>query len=130
MPSAGFSTLIRSGHKMKNIIYKVVNHAQWAAAEVAGEFAGAEIDLEDGYIHFSTSEQVVETVEKHFEGQFDLLLVAVDSDQLNKLEWEPSRGGSLFPHLYENLDLSAVVAVHELPVGKDGKHIFPDDLGN
>ena len=53
-------------------IYKVLSRDLWSAAEAAGQFEGAGIDLADGYIHFSTDEQLVETVEKHFVGQADL----------------------------------------------------------
>ncbi len=109
-----------------NIIFKVVSAAQWAIAQEQGEFRGAEIDLTDGYIHFSTAGQVRETVEKHFAGQPGLLLVGVDVRKLNDaLKYEPSRGGDLFPHLYGVLNLEAAVSVDELLIGKDGKHIFP-----
>jgi len=110
------------------MIYKVLSRELWSAAEAAGQFEGAGIDLADGYIHFSTEEQVVETVEKHFAGQTDLVLVAVDADALSgeTLKWEPSRGGALFPHLYEPLPVSAVSRVEDLPLGADGKHKFPE----
>ena len=69
---------------------------------------GAPIDSRDGYIHFSTAEQAVETAAKHFAGTDDLLLVAVDADALGPaLKWEPSRGGALFPHLYGALPLDS-----------------------
>jgi uncharacterized protein (DUF952 family) len=41
------------------------------------------------------------------------------------LRWEPSRGGQLFPHLYGPLPLTAVVAVHDLPLAASGRHLFP-----
>lgn len=109
------------------IIYKVLSRELWSAAEAAGQFEGAGIDLTDGYIHFSTAEQLVETVTKHFAGQMDLVLVAVDADALSdeSLKWEPSRGGALFPHLYEPLPVSVVSRVDDLPLGSDGKHQFP-----
>ncbi len=107
-------------------IYKIVTAAQWAAAEEIREFAGAPIDLEDGYMHFSTADQVVETVEKHFHGQLDLLIVTVDVGNFgHELKWEPSRGGALFPHLYAKLSLDHVVSVDDLPMGKGGQHMFP-----
>ena len=114
-----------------NLIYKIVTAAQWAEAEELGEFLGAPIDLKDGYIHFSTSAQVIETVEKHFHGQLDLLIVSVGSDVLgDELKWEPSRGGDLFPHLYSNLSLANVISVDDLPMGKGGTHMFPDAFAN
>jgi uncharacterized protein (DUF952 family) len=107
-------------------IYKICDATAWQAAERVGEFAGASIDLADGYIHFSTAEQVAETAAKHFAGQHDLVLVAVDADALGPaLKWEPSRGGALFPHLYGKLPLRAVRWAKPLPLGPDGRHAFP-----
>ena len=91
-------------------IYKICRAAEWADAERAGAFAGSEVDRRDGYIHFSTAEQVAETAAKYFAGLPDLMLIAVDADKLGpSLKWEPARGGALFPHLYGVLPLIAVV---------------------
>jgi len=110
----------------KRLIYKVVSAQEWSAATEQGEFLGAAIDLTDGYIHFSTAEQLRETVEKHFAGQADLMLVGVDVDRLgDQLKWEPSRGGDLFPHLYGPLSTECVVMSAEMPVGEDGQHVIP-----
>ena len=92
------------------IIYKICRAAEWDEAERAGAFAGSEVDRRDGYIHFSTTEQVAETAAKYFAGLRDLKLVAVDADKLGaSLRWEPARGGALFPHLYGVLPLAAVL---------------------
>lgn len=107
-------------------IFKIVSKSQWSDAETTGVFEGASIDLEDGYIHFSTAEQAEETAAKHFAGQSDLLLVAVDATSLGEaLKWEPSRGGALFPHLYSSLKTDEVTWVKELPLAGDGSHVFP-----
>ena len=107
-------------------IYKICPTALWQAAERQSVFKGAPVDLSDGFIHFSTAEQVEETAARHFAGQKDLLLVSVDAARLGEsLKWEPSRGGALFPHLYGDLALSAVTRVEPLPLGPDGRHVFP-----
>lgn len=111
---------------MEDRIYKVVSRQLWTEAEQAGTFRGAPIDLQDGFIHFSTAGQVVETVAKHFAGQDDLLLVEADATRLGEtLKWEVSRGGERFPHLYEELPLDAVLSVVDLPLGANGNHVFP-----
>lgn len=108
------------------MIYKIVPRALWAAAEAHGELAGAPVDLKDGYIHFSTAAQVRETAAKHFAGQDDLVLVAVDDSTLGEtLRWEPSRGGALFPHLYAKLAVKAARWVKPLSRGADGALAFP-----
>ncbi len=109
------------------IIYKICPQLLWREAEKAGFFVGAPIDIQDGYLHFSTAEQVRETAARHFAGQRDLLLIAIDADSLgHALRYEPSRGGDLFPHLYAHLPLSAVLWVKPLPLDTDGQHVFPD----
>lgn len=109
------------------LIYKICPEPLWREAEDAGEFRGAPVDLQDGYIHFSTAPQARETAARHFAGRDDLLLVAVEGEALgDALRYEPSRGGDLFPHLYAPLALAAVRWVRPLPLGTDGLHVFPD----
>lgn len=113
---------------MPPTIYKICDVALWRAAERAGAFHGAPIDIADGYIHFSTAAQVRETAARHFAGVSDLVLVAVDADALGAaLRHEPARGGARFPHLYGPLPMSAVLWVKPLPLGADG-HVFPESL--
>lgn len=112
------------------LIYKICPAALWRDAEAAGRFDGAPVDLADGFIHFSTAAQAPETAARHFAGQDDLLLIAIDGEALGKaLRYEPSRGGALFPHLYGPLPLSVVRHVAALPLGADGVHVFPDLAG-
>ena len=107
-------------------IYKICTAAMWRDAERIGVFRGSELDVRDGFIHFSTAAQAVETAAKHFAGQSDLVLVHVDTGKLGKrLKWEVSRGGALFPHLYGDLDLAAVSVVDPLSLDADGTHKFP-----
>ena len=112
---------------MVHVIYKIVPRTLWQQAQESGIFSGAPVDLNDGYIHFSTKEQVRETAAKHFAGQADLLLVAIDGDLLGwALKYEVSRGGALFPHLYANLPLDTVLWVKPLPLDENGQHLFPE----
>lgn len=112
------------------LIYKICPRGLWQAAEAAGVFTGAPVDQADGFIHFSTASQAAETAARHFAGQADLLLVAVEAAALgDALRYEPSRGGDLFPHLYGPLPLAAVRAVDPLPLGAEGRHVFPAAFG-
>ena len=106
------------------LIYKIFRQDEYRTLVDKGITDGAPVDLSDGYIHFSTAEQVAVTAARHFAGEDDLKLLAVDSDALgDDLKWEPSRGGDLFPHLYRPLATSDVVWVEDLPL-VDGKHRF------
>ena len=110
------------------LIFKIFRRAEWDAFQATGETAGAPVDLADGYIHFSTAEQVTETAAKHFSEESDLVLVAFEADSLgDALKWEPSRGGALFPHLYRKLQMTDVIWDKSLPLGATG-HIFPEGV--
>lgn len=106
------------------LVYKIATAEQWAAAERAGRFDGAPVDLADGFIHFSTAEQARETAARHFAGQEGLVLAALEAESLGPaLKWEPSRGGDLFPHLYRPFTMAEVVWARPLPL-RDGRHDF------
>lgn len=110
----------------ERLAYKVLLADEMARLEAEGRFAGAPVDLVDGYIHLSTAAQLDATVDKHFAGKDGLFVVAVDlSAQGGALRWEPSRGGALFPHLYGALTLDSVVAYGPLERGDDGSVRLP-----
>ncbi|CCE02737.1 DUF952 domain-containing protein [Bradyrhizobium sp. STM 3809] len=108
-------------------IYKICSASAWREAERQGVYRGSADDLRDGFIHFSTASQVSETARKHFFGQNALFLVEVEADALGPgLRWERSRNDELFPHLYGELDVGAVTAVHQMHSRADGGHDIPD----
>ena len=104
-------------------IYKLLSAAEWAVAKAAGRFDGSDVDLADDYIHFSTAGQLEETARRHFSGRAGLVCFAVDSEGLDDLRWEPSRGGALFAHLFGSLDTSRVLDVWPIALGPDGAPI-------
>ncbi|PCH47655.1 MAG: dihydroorotate dehydrogenase [Hyphomicrobiales bacterium] len=116
----------------QQLIYKISSKQAWKHAQEKGVFKGAEIDLKDGFIHFSNAAQVAETAAKHFNGQADLILAAIDANALgDALKYEISRGNDLFPHLYADLSMDAVVWTKELPLGENGAPRVPTlDGGN
>jgi len=105
-------------------VYKIIEAAAWAQAVDRGVFLGAEIDLNDGYIHLSTAAQAADTARLHFAGREGLVLVGLDADALGPaLKWEASRGGDLFPHLYGPLDPALAIEVRALTLNAAG---WPD----
>jgi uncharacterized protein (DUF952 family) len=108
------------------IAYKVLLADEMARLEANGRFAGAPVDLADGYIHLSTAAQLDATVAKHFAGRDGLFVAAVDLSAFgDALRWEPSRGGALFPHLYDVLTLDSLVAYGPLERDEDGAVKLP-----
>lgn len=109
-------------------IYKLFRTEEWAELRSSGSTRGAPIDIQDGYVHFSTVEQVQETADKHFAGVDGLFLLCCDTDDFgDDLKWEVSRGGAEFPHLYRDLKLADVRWAQPLPMVK-GRHKFPAGL--
>ena len=108
-------------------IYKLTPRTDWLEAEAKGRFEGAPVDLADGYIHLSTADQLTETVDKHFAGQSDLYVAAVDLEAIgNDMTWEESRGGQLFPHIYNGpLPLETVLSYGPLERDDAGQVKLP-----
>lgn len=109
-----------------DLAYKVLTAEQMTALERDGSFAGAPVDLADGYVHLSTAEQLTETVDRHFAGQDDLHVVAIDLGAFGDgLQWEQSRGGQFFPHLYGPLLLETAIAYGPLERDSAGNVKLP-----
>lgn len=106
-------------------VYKIMSESEWAAARASGFVAPAPIDTEDGYIHLSTEEQVLETACLHFAGRSDLVAIGFDAAALGAaLKWEASRGGALFPHLYAELPAAVATEARRLTPGPGGAFLF------
>ncbi len=107
------------------LIYKILRREEWARLLADGASPGAPVDVADGFVHFSTGSQVAGTAAKHFAGEDDLVLMAVEAEGLgDDLRWEVSRGGDRFPHLYRELRLADMAWHAPLPLGPEG-HVFP-----
>ncbi len=115
-------------------VYKVCPAAAWDEARRLGCYRGSAADLADGFIHMSTAAQLPGTLARHFSGpdgaaQTGLVLVTLDPASLGLgLRWEPARDGSLFPHLYGDLDPAIALSLTPLAVGVDGRHQLPGTL--
>ncbi len=111
---------------MDSLVYKICSRADWGAAAAVGVYRGSPVDRSDGFIHFSTASQVDETLRRHFAGQVDLVLVAVDPAALGPaLRYEPSRGGAVFPHLYGELPVALAREVRPIEVPVSGRDESP-----
>jgi uncharacterized protein (DUF952 family) len=112
---------------MSQIIYHMCRADEWEAAVASGAYAGSSQDKADGFIHFSTADQIIESARRHRAGQEGLLLLAIDPTVLgDRLKWEPSRSGDPFPHVYGVIDPRESAWVKPLPLGANGEHVFPE----
>ncbi len=107
-------------------IYHICADHVWRAFEEGGELTAEPPPRGEGFLHFSTADQLAESGAIHFAGREDLVLLTVDSQRLGPdLKWEPSRGGALFPHLYGPLPHDAVIRAGFLSLGRDGNPAIP-----
>ncbi len=107
-----------------NVIYKIVEAADWQRAVAAGSYDGSADDRRDGFIHLSAGPQVAGTLGRHFAAKTGLVLVALrTADCGAALKWEASRGGDLFPHYYGRLD--PALALWTRPVGDGEPRVLP-----
>ena len=108
------------------LIFHICRRQEWDTARREGRYAGSSQDKADGFIHFSTTDTIVESAARHRAGQAGLVLIAAEPERLGPaLKWEASRDGKLFPHLYGALEIDHVKWVKDLPLGADGIHVFP-----
>ena len=109
-------------------VYKIINHDELQKAKLSGTYSGSSKDIEDGYIHFSGQDQIEGTLQKYYKGQQNLILLKIETLNLDHLVWEQASDGNMFPHLYSSLDISNVVNEYQISIGKDGSHNLPTNL--
>ena len=109
-------------------IYKIIDKNEWQKVRETGPYLGSKKDIEDGYIHFSSEEQVKGTLNKYYSNQSNLILLKVDTIKLDNLIWEQASDGNMFPHLYSTLDLSNIVDEFEIKLSDDDIHELPDNF--
>jgi len=122
---------------MAHFILHILDAAAWEIAREGGMDYRVESLETQGFIHFSTAEQMPKTAQKHYAGRADLRLLVVEVAKLTaKLVFEPpinpdgrpSSSTELFPHLYGALNLDAVREVVDFPINPDGTFALPHTL--
>ncbi|MCB1516223.1 MAG: DUF952 domain-containing protein [Hyphomicrobiaceae bacterium] len=114
---------------MGHTLFKIVTLDLWQAADAGTNLPPMSIDVDDGFLHLSTREQVEETLRLHFAGKGPLMLVALDSDLItDDLRWEPSRGGQLFPHVYGDVEKAAIIWAEPMEVAANGAMDLPEQM--
>lgn len=102
------------------MIFHIAKRSEWNAAEVAGEYVAPSLASE-GFIHCSTSEQVLGSAERYYRGQSGLVLLCIDEGGLTS----PLRYENRFPHIYGPLNIDAVTRVVDFPCEADGSFRLP-----
>jgi uncharacterized protein (DUF952 family) len=109
------------------LIYKIVPRAEWE--NVTDAYHGSAHDRADGFLHFSTRAQLPEILKRHYAGQTNFMLLAVEAEGLGAaLKWELApRRGEEFPHLYDRLAKAAVLWAKPLIRDATGDFLLPPD---
>ncbi len=113
--------------------------ADWQQAQQAGDYRAASLET-DGFIHCSTSAQLVTVANAFYSGQGELLVLVIDPERLTAaLRWEapahpnPDQASSvpddaLFPHVYGPINLDAVMSTVALVPDAGGIYQLPAEL--
>ncbi len=101
-------------HPLPDPIFHICAETDWRAAQRAGIYHGSAKARADGFLHLSTAEQLQGSLAKHFPDPTGFVILTVRTAALGgvDLRWEPARGGALFPHIYSEMPLAAVLAVN------------------
>tara|TARA_B110000263_G_C15002137_1_gene371033 strand:- start:86 stop:430 length:345 start_codon:yes stop_codon:yes gene_type:complete len=109
-------------------VYKICTKTELIEAKQKGKFIGTKKDLEDGYIHFSDKEQVLNTLNKYFNKKKDLVLLKIETSKLDSLVWEQGSDGNMFPHFYSTLDVSNICGEYYIDLNDNSSFILPLDF--
>src|SRR3546814_14875785 len=86
-------------------VFHITTAEGWARAQSAGEVAPASL-ADEGFVHCSTGDQLTGTIERHFPGATDLVVLRFRRDLLDPaLRWEESGHGP-HPPLYRPITLA------------------------
>lgn len=108
-----------------NTIFHITQCQQWQEAKSLESYRGDTLDSE-GFIHCSTARQLVKVANKFFSTQKDLVLLFIDSDQVqSEIRYELAEVDEFFPHIYGALNIDAVFQVIDLKPGVDGLFTLP-----
>lgn len=108
------------------MILHICKKSAWNQAQNAGEYRGDTLESE-GFIHCSTSEQVVEVADSLFKGVQDLLLLLIDENKVvSAIKFEDSGNGNLYPHIYGPLNLDAITKTVDFHPDLNGDFSLPD----
>ena len=107
-------------------IFHITKHDEWERAKREGMYQAPSLASE-GFIHCSTSDQVIRTANRLFHRQMGLVLLEIEPRLVTaKIRYENCEGGQeAFPHIYGALDPGSVVRVLAFEPGKDGSFALP-----
>lgn len=114
---------------MKTILH-ITLADRWTKAKNLGSYRSDTLATA-GFIHCSTLAQVVGSANRFFTGLQDVIILVIDRDQVTaEIRDEGVDPNNLFPHIYGELNIDAVVKVIDLETNTDGLFVIPKELSN
>ena len=111
------------------LLLHITSRAEWDRARFNGVYRSPSLDTE-GFIHCSTTEQVVKVANARFQGRDDLVLLCIESSRVQApVQFDTIETGERFPHIYGPLNAEAVTRTLRFPPGPDGRFRLPNELG-
>lgn len=82
-------------------LYKILEISEWLCFKKKNYFAGSKLDKSSGFIHMCKKEHLLSTVELYYPKLRKLTILEFRYYNIkDKIKWEISRNGLLFPHFY------------------------------
>ena len=102
------------------LIYHLIRQDEWHGFLEADVYEPQSLQTE-GFIHFSTREQVLATAGRFFAEESELVAIEIPEKRLKPhLRYEPTPDGEDFPHLYAALELDLIEEVRLLVKDQSG----------
>lgn len=110
---------------MKKYVFKICTLQEWNEFKEKKFFKGSQLDLNSGFIHLCSLEQLKETIDIYYSKEQSIVIVKFMADLMRKnLKWEKSRSNNLFPHFFGDLNLRYVLKYFFINMHKKNKHLF------
>jgi uncharacterized protein (DUF952 family) len=100
----------------------------WETAKNLGTYRSNTLDTE-GFMHCSTNAQVIGSANRFFKNQKDLVILIIDVDLVQaEIRYEGAVASNLFPHIYGELNLDAVIQAIDFDSAENGEFRLPEQL--
>ncbi|MBD2206723.1 DUF952 domain-containing protein [Calothrix sp. FACHB-1219] len=111
-------------------IFHITQAEKWESAKILGSYRADSLENE-GFIHCSEVNQIVNSANKFFFNQQGLVLLFIDAGKVKaEVRYEEAEIGELFPHIYGELNIDAVFGVVDFEPGEDGLFNLPPEVVN
>jgi release factor glutamine methyltransferase len=102
-----------------NLIVHLCRRQDWLKSQEHGIYRSKSLD-QDGFIHCSQPEQIVEVANRYYQGITDTVLLWIVPDRVtSEIRWE-STDGAQYPHIYGPINLDALSSITDLKPDFDG----------